>query len=110
MVNILIAKKDAKNAAQLARLANLQLSVLSAHKLAIQPMLKDLAHLFAEMELLSLDKPVIQEMLLQQVVLPVEFNQIGFVLDSLPLAEMYKQDLPQDLPQVLPQVLLQHHR
>jgi hypothetical protein len=62
MDNILMAKKVAKNVVQLAKHVELQLNVLLAQKLDTQPMLKELAHLFVETELLLLDKAAIQEM------------------------------------------------
>lgn len=57
-----MAKKVAKNVVQLAKHVELQLNVLLAQKLDTQPMLKELAHLFVETELLLLDKAAIQEM------------------------------------------------
>jgi hypothetical protein len=95
MDNFLIAKKDANNAVQLARHAKLQQNVLFVPKLDTQLTLKELAHLFAGMELLSLDKAAIQEISHLQVVLDVKFNKTGSALANLPLVDQLFQLLPQ---------------
>jgi hypothetical protein len=112
MANILIAKKVAKNAAQHVKLVNPPLNVLLVLKPDMLPILKELVHQFAEMELLSLDKVVIQVVYHLPVVLDAKFNQIGYVLGNHQFADQLFQfhQLHQvTLPQLLHLLLTQIH-